>query len=225
MARITGSNIFSLSGKLGGMVYCRWKDTQYVRTLSNKPPKAPTEAQMATRAKMKLATRLLSPLRSVIETSWTPSPRNMTGYNAAVSHFIRYCIAGTYPDLVPDYRRIVFSKGTLPQAMGASLHQCGGGIKVMWHMRSWLENPLDRATIVIFDATNEEHLVLENCALRSDEEVVLHLPEGYAGDTLHCYLFFRSDDKRFASSTQYLGELNYKLVLTGFAVFLLSSQS
>lgn len=210
MGKITDISRLLITGRVGNVVFCNGKKRSFVR-MAGKRKAPPSQQQLACRMKMQVAMKFLSQLRAVINRSWTCLPMNKNGYNAAVSSFIKQSIKGTFPNLSPDYPRIVLTKGKLQGAKSTTFRQCGEGVKIEWSTESeapaWFD---DQVTIIIHNETEECVLVFEGTAIRINGEKYIPMDEDFIGHTIHCYLFFLGRGKKLVSDSQYLGSLLFE---------------
>jgi hypothetical protein len=65
----------------------------------------------------------------------------------------------------------------------------------------------DRAIFVVYNPVKNQFVSIVRGALRSEREVLLQLPEKFAGDGVHVYMFYSSEQSDRVSTSLYLGEL------------------
>lgn len=60
---------------------------------------------------------------------------------------------------------------------------------------------------IIYDLGKQQFVSFVYSALRADRQVLLQLPVSFAGDAVHCYMFYTSETGDRVSTSQYLGEM------------------
>lgn len=165
-----------------------------------------TDKQKAVTQRFCMAHRVLAPIRALLNT-YMVSRGKQKGYNLAVSHFIKYCLNGDYPDQRVLFSQIQLSKGPLSGSTGRDLCLTEEGLRV-----SWVGNQDRRSTTakhnvmcMVFSETSMVLIALHQSALRCDGVLMLSLPPGLAGDVVHVFLFFFSPTEQKASNSEYVG--------------------
>src|SRR5690606_36851674 len=127
-----------LTGKVGNMVYYIRNGNQYARALPKAAQYEPSPAQRAQRLRMKLVMQFVSPLAPMLDDTFRPHDRKLTGMNKAVRHALQAgAVAGTYPDLYLRPERMLVSSGGLTKMRYPLLARDEGGRAVLsWQATS-----------------------------------------------------------------------------------------
>src|SRR5690606_39116610 len=105
----------ALHGKVGNLVYYMRNGVSCVRSIPKPRNDSPSPAQQAQRARMKLATQFLAPLKPVLDDTFKPGNRKkLSGLNWATKQLLQDAIAGEYPELHVRAERVLRDCGTLP---------------------------------------------------------------------------------------------------------------
>lgn len=209
MGRIKKGILGGFSGKVSYVVGASWKGVDYMRGLPAPSIKPSTDKQLAQRNKMALLRGFLLGVGDIVETCF----QNISKYtpmNDALSYNMLNTIDGVYPDQSVNFKQLIFSKGEL---LGAWLPKIvstkSNSVDFSWKNGNF--TPLcaadDQVTLVVYDPVEKEFCILEKAALREDKAARLLLPANFNGHTLHCYISFYSENRKLASTNEYLGEV------------------
>ncbi len=204
MAEITNGANGAFSGKVGSVIGSKWKDINYIRGISKRSSKAPSEAQLIQQAKFGLIVNFLSPIRALLDNGFKDTGR-ASGYHLAVNHNLANAVAGTYPEFAIDFTQIAISKGSLI-SYGEQASISEGLLTFTWPEVP--ENAInsfasDKASILVYNASKNIHMAssgVERSALSAE----MAIPPAFAGDTLQAYIFFTSLKGKTSNST-YVG--------------------
>lgn len=197
---------FLLSGKIGDMVACSGRTIKpYVRKLPQFKAE-PTEAQLKSRLKFRMASKFLQAFASLVDECWTrPSYRRLSPRTQAFGGIIYY-ITGDYPDLRIDYSMIQLSSGTSPLVANCKMVIESDLLRVTWEdPHDLLQFEDDVVIVALYDERLKASLILWGPFCRRDEKAEWVIPETFAKEGAHAWLILRSVRKRNASSTMYLG--------------------
>lgn len=207
MGRIKNGILGGFSGKVGSVVGASWLGIDYMRALPKKSTKPATDFQLAQRNKMAMLRGFLLGVEDIIE----QCIQNITKYkkmNEALSYNMLNAIEGVYPDQKINFKNLLFSRGELRGAWSAkAISVEPHSIDFSWE--NGIAMPLcatdDQVTVVVYNPEKLQFCKLQNAGLREDKITRLILPENFTGDTVHCYISFYSDDRKLASTGEYLG--------------------
>jgi hypothetical protein len=135
MARV-GNSIFDIQGKLGDLVYYRYRGKPMVRRVMSVKRNNPTQLQLEHQAKFTLIGNFLRPLHDFLKVTYKVYNRNKTGYQKAFSENYRVAVTGSYPSFSIDYSKVWLGRGTLPNAIDLTVNSPEPGKLVF----SWGEN-------------------------------------------------------------------------------------
>jgi hypothetical protein len=216
MGRVINGANGAISGKVGSVVFCKWKDIDYVRGLPriNRNRKA-TEGQAKQRSKFSLMQGILGPLVPLVRLGFMNYAPNRTGHNSAMSHNIKNAVAETETgfEVVPE--NFMISGGILPAPRETSISQDGNHLVVKWAydgVNIDRNHPRDRTLLLITDF-KETPVFTNSGSLRYEKQDRLTIPQDHynLGSILHVYLgFFATDGSNNSSDSVYVGSIEIK---------------
>lgn len=209
---INGAN-GTFSGKVGSVIGSSWRGIHYLRGLGKKSKVPPTEAQIAQRLRFALVAKFLSPLVGIIAVGFR-NVRRFTAaqFSMALKHNIDHAVGGTMPDFALDYAAIGLSQGNLFIPFTNAVDVTPGSITLTWNpaLNQFSGSSSDVAYIVVYNVERQLFITTDTPAARADGTAVVDVPEPFAGQTGHAWLFFASEDGKKVSNTAYLGELTFE---------------
>ena len=137
MAKV-GNSIFDIQGRLGDLVYYRYRGKSMVRKVSKRKRNNPTPLQMQHQAKFILMGNFLRPLYDFLKITYRVYNRSKTGYQKAFSENYHAALTGTHPSLSIDYSKVRLGNGSLPNLAEPSIHSPEPGkLVVSWPEREY----------------------------------------------------------------------------------------
>lgn len=124
-----------------------------------------------------------------------------------MSYTLKNAIKGTYPSFSIDYTKVIVSRGSLAKALNVQKLSNTGEIAVSWQDNSGTANALDTdfAMLLAYNESKDEAIYDMHSTCRGDEVTSLQYPSDWAGDTVHIYLAFVSEDGTLVSDSEYVG--------------------
>lgn len=206
MARFNFPFLEGFSGRIGPVVVFYRNDKRYVRAYTvPRDPKTP--AQLAQRAKLKLANQGLSPLSEAIRQGYR---NNHKAYRSLVGKAIKEFIVGEYPSFSIDYSKIQLSEGRLllPEHIEATYNSNIRQVSFRWDTKlsaaSKWSRANDIARIVLFKESTLETTELYGVVKRSQGGATIHIPAGWNPKIIHCWIYFSSSVLEENSESFYL---------------------
>lgn len=207
MAELTNGPLGSISGKVGNVIASNWRDISYLRGLSKRSSKEPTELQLITRMKFRLMLAFLSPIKQVIDLGFKNKyTGRSTAFNLALQANLQ-AISGIYPDLAVDLSKVVLSTGNLVRCADPVMEATVPDVlTVRWAELGQAQEQYmsDIVTIVLYNPEKEVHAIYSGTAVRGDYQMELNLPESFSGDEVHGYIFFTNEAGNKNSKSVYL---------------------
>lgn len=201
----------SFSGKIGTVIGSTWNGIDYMRSLPKPSTKAPTDLQLIHRAKFGMITGFLKPISSLVNLGYKSQAFGMTGYNVATADMMSEAITGVYPDLLIDYSKVLFSKGSVTAAWNIGAVSANPGeIQVSWtdNTGSGTAKATDKAVILVYNPDKSAFVYnLETGAARSAAADTLILPAEFSGDTVEVWVAFMTPDKKTFSTSIHAGQI------------------
>jgi hypothetical protein len=209
MARIKKGILGGFSGKVGTVVGASWKGVDYMRSLPKESTKPATIKQLAQQNKMALLRGFLIGISDIIELCFQNISK-YTAMNDALSYNMLNTIEGIYPEQSVNFKQLIFSKGELLGSWSPKIVSTkSNSVDFSWKNGNF--TPLcaadDQVTLVVYNPVEKMFCILDKAALREDKAARLLLPGSFSGHTLHCYISFYSENRKLASTNEYLGEV------------------
>lgn len=211
MAILEQGLIGTFTGKMGAIVVAKWKDRYVGKSKPRKSSKPASKTQVIQRAKFRLIGKFIAELADTISIGFKDT-RSTTSMNEAMRHNLTHAISGVYPDYKVDYSKISLSdpngRGKINHAIEPLLVPAAvNRLKFSWKLE---EEPLpdtkptDIIYLVFYHPVNHVYITKE--LVRSSLTSEIRLSRSFLGE-LHAWIFVASDDRRFATGTEYLGQV------------------
>jgi hypothetical protein len=187
-----------------------WRGIDYVRSVADTSKVKWSEAQINQRILFALVVNWIKPLWSVINLGYQRHKNRKTPLNAAVGYHMKEAVIGEAPDFEIDFSKAILSVGELLMSLVKELIALGDAMLcINWDniAQSVYSCGSDRAIFIFYNPNKQQFVSFMYSALRADRQAVLQLPNGFAGDVVHCYMFFANEKGDRVSTSQYLGEM------------------
>jgi len=197
-----------LTGKVGNTVYYMRNGIQYARALPKSTKHEPSPAQRAQRLRMKLVMKFVSPLAPMLNNTFRPGNRKLSGVNKAVRHALRAeAVEGVFPDLYLQPEKVLVSSGILPTMRRPQLVLDGvGNATLTWYRTSVIDDD-DLAFMLLYNVNNGRGQLAGGDTYRTQERLTVKLNEEILRGTTHAYGFMMDRLRRSASDSVFLGTL------------------
>jgi len=187
-------------GRVGNVVGSVRDGAQILRIRPASVRNPRTDAQQNTRMRFSMLGKFLSTLRPAVTTGFESEAVNrVSAVNAALRENFTKAFTGDYPDLALDFSNVSLSKGKLTIPTGVALEsQTGAILSLSWKNNTLVNKDLldanaeDTLIAGIYNEELEQGVVSYGAFRRSDAAGTVELPDSWAGNTLHVWLFYRS---------------------------------
>lgn len=119
MGKIKQGILGGFNGTVGTVIGGSWKGLAYMRGKAQSIKNPRTEKQMAQRIKFGMAQKFVKVMTGYLQVGFRNYTQQQTATNAAMSHTVRNCITGSYPDFSIDPTKVLVSSGSLMPADSA----------------------------------------------------------------------------------------------------------
>ena len=213
MGTIKKGILGGFSGKVGTVVGASWKGIDYIRSLPTTVRNPRTKGQVSQRTKFSVTMDFLKPLTPVIRQGFSADASGkITAMNAAMSYNLMNAITGEFPDLVIDYERAVIARGSLYGAESAAATAAAGEVDFDWDLTTSSNSGVnDSVVLVAYIADKKDCVYNDSLGKRMEGYGSLAVPAIWAGDTVHTYIFFISEDGKRNSNSIYTGSVEVVL--------------
>ena len=203
MSEFIYSTFGKISGRHGNAVAMRSKSTgkTYLR-LHSVPTDPKTAKQIAQRAKFAFVNQEMSCLRNLFKITFGGNQ----GVNQAVSLAFKN-VNGEYPNFTFDYSKLIISTGNLNTSdLLSATKTVGTKVNFEWDPTIGFQgDDNDGVNLVFLSANSKIGILKQKIALRGDGNVEVELPPVWAGQNVHCWIYFSSPDEITNSNSQYIG--------------------
>lgn len=210
MGKISQGAFGGFSGKVGNLIGGSWKGIDYMRIKPSSVANPRTEGQLDQRTKFAIVIGLLKTMIGFIRVGFKLYAVKMTQFNSAMSYNLSNAITGVYPDYSIDYSKVLFSRGNLTPAAGATVtSDTEGIIKFSWDDNSGFNNAkaTDKALLLIYNADNKMSVYDTDGVERSIGTQNLEVPTEFSGDEVEAFIGFISADGDEIANSVYIGSV------------------
>lgn len=200
-----------MAGKYGPAVFTTWKGLNVMKTKPETVRNPQTIKQVDQREKFTLIQNFASACLALVKVGYRDLAIHMSEFNACIADNLPDAIEGTSGSWARDYSELKLSQGTLVNQVGASItFLAQGTFAIDWTDNDGTGNALttDEAYVLALiegsDLATKVKYVL-GAVTRSSEQAAPVIPVDWVGETVHCYIFFRSADGAIISDTEYVG--------------------
>jgi len=194
------------SGTVGSVVFTSWNGIPVIRS---RPVRKKTEVsvlQEQQRAKFKLMSDFLRPLKDLLNQTFKQTSVGMTCFNKAFS-VNKLAITGNYPSIAIDYPQILLSKGRLPFGEPPTISSPESGkLLLTWKTGDGIDK--DLTTGSAFIAAYQEELKRWIIGQYIINDGITHCildVEPFAGKPVQTYIGFLSKNGKKTSESRYMG--------------------
>ncbi len=209
MGKIKQGILGGFSGRVGTVIGVCSRGMAFMRARAMNIRNPRTEKQMAQRAKFELVQDFLSPMASLLRVGFRLYDQEQSAYNAAMSYALLNAVSGAYPNFALDHAAALISRGPLTPPVNALATATADSIQLSWADNSAVASAkqTDRALIAIINPAKGEAITYTEGAERVAGTQTVALWDHWAGDVVHCYLGFASEDGQKVSNSRYLGQI------------------
>ncbi|WP_316815492.1 DUF6266 family protein [Pedobacter nyackensis] len=172
---------------------------------SNKPA---TKKQLESQLKLGLINGFLQDIEDLVNIGFKAYIKNNSAVNAALKYNYRHAFIKDGESFVLDYPKIVYSRGLIDTPESPQIDAAAGSITYNWLplKQSTYCQFTDMASFLVYNPVKEMAVILQNATNRYAQGHTLEVPEGFIGDTVHCYMNFSSADGKKNGNSMYIAE-------------------
>jgi Family of unknown function (DUF6266) len=211
MATYKNGILGSFSGKIGSVVFTTWKGIPVIRSKPIRKKINPSPLQEQQRAKFKLISGFLKPLKDLLNQTFHQSAMGMSWFNKALSEN-KSAIIGNYPLTAIDYPKILLSKGKLPLGEPPTISsQESGKLLLTWKKGDGIDRDLTEGSAFI--AAYQEELnrwIIGQYDISSGITTCVLDVEPFVDKGVQTYIGFISKNSSKKSESRYMGVVNVR---------------
>lgn len=208
MGNIKQGALGGFSGKAGSLIGYQVRGKSFIKGLPRKYRKAPSEAQLASRARFKMLQNWRTPFNGLFAITFRNHTHLHSAQNAAHKHN-QAMVQGVYPDYYLEPANLCLSMGTLPHLTELEMHQ-GENRKLTF---SWVldiladARPSDYVGILVWFEEENFYKAETSIARRGDLTFDYMISQNPRFKSAHVYISVFCEDWTNASTTAYMGKL------------------
>jgi Family of unknown function (DUF6266) len=209
MATYKNGILGSFSGKIGSVVFTTWNGIPVIRSKPIRKNTKPSPLQEQQRARFKLISGFLKPLKDLLIQTFQQSAAGMSWFNKALSEN-KSAITGNYPLITIDYPKILLSKGKLPLGEPPMISSPESGkLLLTWKIGDGIDKDLTAgsAFIAAYQEELNRWIIGQNEINDGIDSCVLEV-EPFAGKAVQTYIGFISKNNLKKSESRYMGLVN-----------------
>ncbi|GAA4779375.1 hypothetical protein GCM10023231_02680 [Olivibacter ginsenosidimutans] len=216
MGRVNNGVNGPVSGKVGSVVFCKWKGIDYIRSLPRiKKHRKPTASQATQRSKFSFMQEKLSPIVPFVRLGFMNYAPNRSGHSSAMSYNLKEAVLEEEHGYQLDHEKFSFSKGVLPYPKEAKATLDNGIIRFTWRYDAQDEKESKHhinLTLLLLYPENEKHQAwgkrFGNSRYDGYDTIVLKETTCKPGAKYHAYIaFFAEDGSNDSSDSVYAGAI------------------
>lgn len=201
MATFYSTTFGAISGRHGSAVAAQTKDGKCILKVYKAPSNPNTEKQVAQRAKFGFVNKEMNAFRNLFKITFGGNQGVSRGVSLAFN-----AITGEYPDYAIDYSKLIISEGNVDTSgFLKATKTVGTTIKIEWDaIIGFQGDDNDGVNLVFLNAETKVGLFKQNHVLRSEGNTEISLPDIWAGQKVHCWIFFNTPVGYNNSNSQYI---------------------
>ena len=209
MATYRNGILGSFSGKIGSVVFTSWKGIPVIRSKPIRKNINPSPLQEQQRARFKLISGFLKPLKDLLNQTFHQSAKGMSWFNKALSEN-KSAITGNYPFIAINYPKILLSKGKLPLGEPPTISSPESGKMLLtWKKGDGIDKDLTEglAFIAAYQEELNRWIIGQYDISNGTTSCVLDV-EPFANKGVQTYIGFISKNNSKKSESRYMGMVN-----------------
>jgi len=205
MAEFNSTTFGTISGRHGSAVAALTKSGKCVLKVFRAPTNPKTDKQVSQRTKFAFVLAFMIGLRELFKITF----HGNGGYHHAVSLALKNAVMGTVSDFSIDFSKLSVTAGTQECVNEATATvKTGTTLKIDWVNKHGDTQKLYSSVnfVFIIEDWNESVLELDGAeSLVKTAEITL--PEEWAGQKVHCWMYQSKMDASLKSASFYMGEV------------------
>lgn len=210
MGKVSNGVNGQVSGKVGNVVFCKWKDITYVRSLPRyKKKRKKSIKQVLQRARFTCMQAHLVPILPLIRLGFRNTAPNRSGHNSAMSYNLKNAVQQVDEqfNVIPEQFR--FSSGILVPPSNVSIEQKGDDLTFRWSLPEDDFSRENRQTLLLaYSPGGAPTWTIFGKDSHTFEEDLSIAHRYKPGDVLHAYMaFVATDGSGHTSDSVYAGAI------------------
>jgi hypothetical protein len=209
MGKLNNGITGGFSGTVGPAVGASWKGIPVIRSRPPRKRGKSSEAQLRQMSKLQLMTSFISPIKDLLNNTYTCVTVQMSCFNKALSYNMRNAITGEYPEFRINFPRVALGIGDLlnPE-MHAAISDAAGQVTFNWTDNSGegSARASDHCFIAVYCEQKGQWRTRSVGSQRNAGSYTFNITE-FSGLAVQTYIGFLSADAHFVSTSLYTGQV------------------
>ncbi|WP_442587777.1 DUF6266 family protein [Pedobacter sp. AW31-3R] len=217
MGIVSNGILGSVSGKVGPVVLCTYRDQEVMKTKPKKSSKPAVQSQVDQRSRFKIVTEFLPTIANIVELGYQSKEKSTSAMNRAVRYHLDNAITGVSPDFSLNYSKVRLTSVKLNTVTNVSIVPSATRlVDLSWDVPEEADmvagNMMgtDQAAVVAYSEAEGIFYTRMAVAKREDGQCQITYPKLFLGGNVHAWLVFISADHKRAFRDVYLG--SFKLI-------------
>jgi hypothetical protein len=209
-------NLFSVSGRVGNVVFYERFGKTYVRTKPTFPKRRKkTEGQIITQNRFKIASSLIRSLLPLIRKTYKESKETGSPYHKAIGQTIQYAFRGeTSEDLQLDVRFLPIAFGSLSPIHSLTIQEIENKpnkFELRWD--AGMGDSSDQLCFIQVVFNDKDQFVgmkhFDTEFLRKDGKAIFEVPHLWNFPKAYVFAYFNNEKKGKNSNSSFIKEINF----------------
>lgn len=195
--------------KTGTAVGRMHRNINVISAVPRKTNKPATTAQLEVQDKLGMLSHFLSHIDHLIKPGFKKYSKGKDPVNVACSYNYDHAFLSDETGLKLNYPKLMYSRGYVLEPESPGILALPNQIEFNWLPQRQTKycQYTDMATVMIYNPDKGDFISMSKVTDRYAQGYVLNIPPTFAGDTVHCYMSFASNDEKLQGNSTYLGEL------------------
>lgn len=172
-------------------------------------PKQSTAKQWEAQVKFSLLNGFLSSIGKLVKPGFKKYAKGKSKINAAYRYNYDHAFIESTESISINFALMVYSRGRVAEAEAPKATLGSNCIVFTWEQQNQQASCLytDRASFLVYNPLKQTAIILRAVAERYATQYTVMLPKDYAGDLVHCYMNFDTQDGKLAGDSSYVAEV------------------
>ena len=201
--KLNGCTIYDLNG-------------QVVKRSNGVRVKPFSDLQKANQKVLADMTAVLKPVKEFLEVGFENAGKaaRQSAYNTAYSVNYHQAFTGEHPDKIIDFKKLLFSKGKMPETEDLFAERVEKGILFTWNpaLTSAIFKTSDQAMFMVYFPQRQFGIYQLSGARRTQGKELLMLPESNRPLVAATYISFISANHKAISDSKYVGQFIWQSI-------------
>lgn len=209
MGILSSGLIGPVRNKVGPTVNRVHRGLNVVTPSYRKTNKPATDKQLEKQTRFGLLNSFLSEIESLVKPGFIKHAKHGSEVNAAYKFNYPHAFLTEGEVTTLNFPEITYSRGRVFTPDEPMVTTAAKQLEFSWAPQNQYESCrfTDLASFLVYNPAKKDNITCIGVADRYSGSYGIPIPDGYAGDTLHCYMSFASANGKLVSDSVYVGTL------------------